>query len=56
MLHHRFKKVDLAQLALPKLKLGSQEMTFPFVLAPMAGITNAPFRMLMREMGAGRSD
>jgi nifR3 family TIM-barrel protein len=25
----------------------------PFVLAPMAGITDAPFRTFMREMGAG---
>src|SRR5690349_14914744 len=25
----------------------------PYVLAPMAGITNAPFRRLMKEAGAG---
>src|SRR5690349_8617092 len=35
------------------LKLGSKAIDFPYVLAPMAGITNAPFRRLMREMGAG---
>jgi len=35
------------------LKLGERTINFPFVLAPMAGITNAPFRRLMREMGAG---
>ncbi|MBF0205719.1 MAG: tRNA-dihydrouridine synthase, partial [Oligoflexia bacterium] len=25
----------------------------PLLLAPMAGITNAPFRVLMEELGAG---
>lgn len=35
------------------LKLGSRVIENPYVLAPMAGITNAPFRLLMREMGAG---
>lgn len=36
-----------ASILLEKLKSN------PFVLAPMAGITNAPFRRLMREQGAG---
>src|SRR5436309_3435151 len=35
------------------LKLGSRLIDNPYVLAPMAGITNAPFRLLMRELGAG---
>lgn len=35
------------------LKLGKHEIDFPYILAPMAGITNAPFRMLMRELGTG---
>jgi nifR3 family TIM-barrel protein len=35
------------------LTLGNKIIEFPFVLAPMAGITNAPFRTLMRELGAG---
>ena len=26
---------------------------FPYVLAPMASITNAPFRLVMKELGAG---
>lgn len=26
---------------------------FPFVLAPMASITNAPYRLVMKELGAG---
>ncbi|MEW6056912.1 MAG: tRNA dihydrouridine synthase DusB [Bdellovibrionota bacterium] len=35
------------------LKLGPHNIDFPYILAPMAGITNAPFRRLMREVGAG---
>jgi nifR3 family TIM-barrel protein len=39
-------------LVLP-LSGGMYEVNPPVVLAPMAGITNAPFRMLCREQGAG---
>ncbi|MEV0753584.1 tRNA dihydrouridine synthase DusB [Streptosporangium sp. NPDC050280] len=35
------------------LKLGSLEVWPPVVLAPMAGVTNAPFRTLCREQGGG---
>ena len=35
------------------LKIGSLEISPPIVLAPMAGITNAPFRTLCRQFGAG---
>ncbi|MBB2911430.1 nifR3 family TIM-barrel protein [Streptosporangium becharense] len=35
------------------LKLGALEVWPPVVLAPMAGITNAPFRTLCREQGGG---
>lgn len=36
-------------LKTPKLKLGDIELAVPVVLAPMAGVTNAPFRTLCRE-------
>ena len=39
-------------LTLP-LSSGPYQLDSPVVLAPMAGITNAPFRMLCREQGAG---
>ncbi|WP_407939623.1 tRNA dihydrouridine synthase DusB [Microlunatus soli] len=35
------------------LQLGSLTVDIPVVLAPMAGITNAAFRQLCREQGAG---
>lgn len=35
------------------LKIGSVELDSPFLLAPMAGITDGPFRRICREMGAG---
>jgi tRNA-dihydrouridine synthase B len=34
------------------MKLGPIEIDHPFLLAPMAGITNSPFRRLMREYGS----
>ncbi len=33
-----------------KIQLGPFELAHPFILAPMAGITNSPFRRLMRRM------
>ncbi len=35
------------------VSLGPIELSVPVVLAPMAGITNTPFRTLCREFGAG---
>ena len=35
------------------LTLGSLQVATPVVLAPMAGITNAAFRTLCAEFGAG---
>jgi nifR3 family TIM-barrel protein len=37
----------------PELRLGSLRVGTPVVLAPMAGITNAAYRRLCREQGAG---
>ena len=36
-----------------KLKIGNVELENPYILAPMAGVTDLPFRLLCREQGAG---
>ncbi len=38
---------------LAPLKIGPYTLSSPFVLAPMAGVTDAPFRRLCRKFGAG---
>ena len=37
----------------PPLRLGPLEVAHPVVLAPMAGVTNYPFRKLCRSFGGG---
>ena len=34
------------------MRLGPFDLEHPFILAPMAGITNSPFRRLMRRLGS----
>ena len=36
-----------------KLKIGNVELKNPLVLAPMAGVTDLPFRLLCKEQGVG---
>lgn len=36
----------------PSLSIGALQLTQPYILAPMAGITDFPFRMLCRRFGA----
>ncbi|MBD5537154.1 MAG: tRNA dihydrouridine synthase DusB [Lachnospiraceae bacterium] len=36
-----------------QLKIGSTELSSPVILAPMAGVTDLPFRLLCKEQGAG---
>lgn len=38
---------------LKPLRIGPYTLRSPFVLAPMAGVTDAPFRRLCRQFGAG---
>jgi len=40
-------------LTVKPLKIGNIELASPIVLAPMAGVTNAPFRTLCREFASG---
>ena len=35
------------------MKIGPYELAAPLALAPMAGVTDQPFRQFCRRMGAG---
>ncbi|KES11394.1 tRNA-dihydrouridine synthase [Snodgrassella alvi SCGC AB-598-O02] len=35
------------------MQIGSYQLNAPFALAPMAGITDKPFRQICRDFGAG---
>ena len=39
--------------ALPPLRIGSLELSNRVILAPMSGVTDAPFRRLAARLGAG---
>ena len=38
---------------LHKLKIGNVELENNLILAPMAGVTNLPFRIICKDYGAG---
>jgi tRNA-dihydrouridine synthase B len=42
-----------AQIHIHKMRIGSFRLSTPLILAPMAGVTDRPFRTLCRRMGAG---
>lgn len=49
----RIGKVRTDRKADMKLKIGEIELQNPCILAPMAGVTDLPFRLLCREQGVG---
>ena len=46
-------KIDGLKKNKKPLKLGRVQFSSPLLLAPMSSICNAPFRLLMEELGAG---
>ena len=39
-------------MSIKKVKIGNVVLENPFILGPMAGVTDQPFRILCHEMGA----
>ncbi len=48
-------KINILASRRQKIKLGSIPFESPLLLAPMASICDAPFRLLMQDLGAGGS-
>jgi len=46
-------KINTLKNKMPKVTLGSLQFDSPLLLAPMSAICNAPFRLLMEDLGAG---
>jgi hypothetical protein len=48
-----YSAVIRIQTMLPTAKIGPYTLPNPLIVAPMAGVTDRPFRLLCRRMGAG---
>ena len=46
-------RVAASHVRIDVMRIGPFELSSPFVLAPMVGITDAPFRRICRQFGAG---
>src|SRR5258707_7986110 len=51
--HHRMSVVPASLPFAPPVMIGEVQLTNPVVLAPMSGVTDAPFRRLAVRLGAG---
>jgi len=45
--------VDLPDIMVPSVRIGPYQLPNSLILAPMAGVTDRPFRLLCRRLGAG---